>query len=356
MWYNNEDNIITILEMEMFMTNFIETFKAKGLSNLITIIIIVGFVIVFGMIFGTENELIGVGTITGILMFRQLGCGLDKKQAFGLIIQLSITLATSSLLSSFGLLYGLIANTIAIFSLMYFFVYRIEYKLYIPFLLIYIFAQSTVVPMELQLHRMLAMITSGILFAIVIRFFSKSNDTLTLKEYVNLIGYKSNEAIFCYKMTIGVVIAMAIGDLLQIERTMWISMTVMSILQPILADTYDRMKGRIIGTLAGFVLSFGVLELVPPEYLLVVTAIMTYIYTFIQDYQIKMVFITVNSLNAADGIFGPYLYHSALYRLIYLFAGIAIALAVTLWIKNHLEQNPDSLDNIANKMRKAINL
>ena len=133
-----------------------------------------------------------------------------------------------------------------------------------------------------------------------------------LKEGIHIskimkdIDITSPRFIISIRMAIGVSIAILIGTLLGLQRTMWISMSVMSLTQLEFETTKERFKHRIVYTLIGavaFVLLFQVL--IPEKYNGLASIILSYIYTFIKDYKHQIIFITVNALSASMLIFDP---------------------------------------------------
>ena len=305
-----------------------KAFYKKASKNFLIIASIIVFVTVFGMLFGANNQLIGVGLITGILMFKDVGIGIKRNQSAVFVLLLCIVLGLCNILSFYNIYLSFFVNFIAILSLMFLFSARLDYKSYIPFILMYIFAQSTKIPVGAEHTRFFAFLASGVILAFTLKFVCKEDIDTDVKCLTNNLLPLNINSIFIIKMTIGVSLAMFLGDFLGLHRTMWISITVMSLTQLDTKEMKDRLRFRIIGTLIGFVIFLIIFNSVLSEHIVIITLAMSYIYTFIEGYMMKMIFITINSLNAAQGIYGEMLNSSMSYRISHILVGIIIVLSI----------------------------
>lgn len=211
----------------------------------------------------------------------------------------------------------------ALFLIMYFTSDSLLYKTYIPFILCYLFIEATpVLPSEIPL-RLLSIVVSTILFIFVSLFYHrKDEDSLTsIKNCISMIDKQKIK--FCIEFSLGISIAMLLGELFHIDKVLWITITVMSLTQLDLEITSKKMKSRLIGTIIGCFVFMLLFEwLIPSEYVVIATLLLSYLYTFIEDYQIQVIFVTINSLNSA-----AILYHasaSIFLRISFLFVGILI--------------------------------
>lgn len=128
----------------------------------------------------------------------------------------------------------------------------------------------------------------------------------------------------------------------------------MSITQPHFDDTKTRVKERFFGTLIGsaiFVLIF--VYLVPQQFSSIVLLILSYIYTFIKEYKIKMIFITMSSLGAAMILFQPGV--SVPMRIAFIVVGIGIALIVNkvIYGRLKLDESNEELEDTIKSMDKV---
>ncbi len=188
-------------------------------------------------------------------------------------------------------------------------------------------------------RRLIALFVGGALIALVYYFSHRKKDDsdhMNISEMIKTINKDTLQFNFSLRMALAVSIAMLLGSILGFQKSMWISITSMSITQPHFDDTKTRVKERFFGTLIGsaiFVLIF--VYLVPQQFSSIVLLILSYIYTFIKEYKIKMIFITMSSLGAAMILFQPGV--SVPMRIAFIVMGIGIALVVNKVIYGRLK-------------------
>lgn len=311
------------------MTGDFKGFFKLAVKNLITLLLIIAFIVLFSAILGNENQLIGVGLVTGLIMFYNIDLGLDRKQAPFIILGLCLLMGISNIVSFYNVFLAILVNAITIYLFMTLSTVHLMYKTYMPFILIYIFAEGTIVEQGHMFKRLLAFILSGVLLALVycIRHRKLENGK-TIKDIYSNISISRETTVFNIKITLGLTIAMFLTEFFNIEKGMWISITVMSLTEPHFSMTKEKIKHRFLGTIIGiicFFILFG--GLIPNEFLGIILAILSYIYTFVKSYWVKIIFITINSLNAANGVFNT-AYKAGVYRLSFIFIGVLIVLFV----------------------------
>lgn len=275
-------------------------------KNLFMIACIIVSVSLCSALFGSNNSLTWVGTIVAIMLYWDLNIGINKKQAPFMIFTLFIFTGIANRIAEIDPILGMIVNLISIFSITYLLSAKPEYKAYIPLILIYIFDQSNVAVGKDFYTRMISLVLGGLITGIVyyVRHRNVKEEFKNIKEHIKDLDITSPRFIISLRMSIGVSIAILIGTLLGIQRTMWISISVMSLTQLEFETTKERFKHRIIYTIIGavvFVLLFQVL--IPEKYDALASIVLSYIYTFIESYKHKMIFITVSALSASMVIF-----------------------------------------------------
>lgn len=149
--------------------------KKTIINNTITFAIVMFFVITFKSIFGEENTLIGVTTITATLMFLERDfTGSPLKNTLKFIgINLLIGMGTSLIVAS-NMWLGLIINFIVVFIFSYIFTYNLRQPLYVPFGLQYLFLLTTPVPTDRLDIRLLALIFGALIIMLVQLLFNKN--------------------------------------------------------------------------------------------------------------------------------------------------------------------------------------
>ncbi len=299
-------------------------------KNLFMIACIIVAVSLCSAIFGSNNSLTWVGTIVAVMLYWDLNIGINKKQAPLVIFLLFIFSGIANRIAEFNPFIGIFINLISIFSITYILSAKPEYKAYIPLILIYIFDQSNVAVGHDFYVRMISLALGGIITACVYYFRHRKieEEFKTMKEHIKSIDITSPRFIISLKMALGVSIAILIGTLIGVQRTMWISISVMSLTQLEEEATKERFKHRIIYTIIGviaFVLLFQVL--IPEKYEGLASIALSYIYTFIESYKHKMIFITVSALSASMVVFDPTTAIET--RVILIIVGCLLAVAVS---------------------------
>lgn len=300
------------------------------IKNLILIICVILFVSLYGAIFGSENTLVGVCAITAMLMFCGVHLSLKFSEAIITTVISFVLMGVSSQLSVLNPFLGLAINFISLFVLSYLFTNKLETKAYLPFILCYIFLEGTPISWDKFPKRLLSLLVAGVLIAIVYYFTHKKNDDsdhLSISEMIKNMRKDSLQFNFSLRMAVSVSLAMFVGSLFGFQKSMWISMTAMSLTQPHFDDTKVRIKERFFGTLIGSVI-FLILfvYIVPEQFSTLVLLVLSYIYSFVNEYKVKIIFITLNSLGSAMILFNPGV--SIPMRIAFVVVGIGIALIV----------------------------
>lgn len=274
--------------------------------NFLKVIFIISFVILFSKIFGSINTLTGISILVALMTFWCIDIGINKKQAPFIIVLLFLLTGISNRLAMFNPILGLIINFATTFLITYIPSNKPEYKAYMAFILCFIFNESNPATGHDFLTRMISLLIGSLLVAVVYFFRHRKSDLKydSVQGHLKNIDITSDRFIVSIKMAIGVSIAMLIGTLLGLKRTMWIAISVMSLTQIDFEQTKIRFKNRIISTILGsivFVILFQLL--VPDEYDFIASLVLTYIYAFLTDYKYQVILITVNSLSSALALF-----------------------------------------------------
>lgn len=303
--------------------------KADLISKFVLLIIVVLMISLYSDKFGSENILVGITLITALLMFLKIDIGISMRQAPFVILGLFFLIVLASSILHVDTLTGFLLNCIFIFIMVYLSTERMEAKSYLPFMLCYLFIQGTSVSSEVFWARMASIAICGSL-VIVVYYLShrkKPSPKATVQSILRDIDMGSERFIFAVKLSIGVSLAMFLGSMLDVNKAMWIGLTVFSLTQPAIMDTWARFKVRMIGTIIGMVI-FVVLFIyvIPPQYQPLAVLLFGYIYMFAEDYGTQMVFVTINALASAVLLFDPGTI--LVERIVLIVLGFAIALIV----------------------------
>lgn len=315
------------------------------IGKLILLIGIIVFISIFSSIFGSNNTLIGVVTITAILMFSSMNLSLEFKDAILGIIVFFSAMGITSYFVKYHPYIGIVVDFILVFLMTYIFSIDTKKKLYLPFILCYIFLQgSPATDSELPI-RIVSLFIGGALVAIIYYLThrkAEEEDRRTIKDMLSNIDIHSLQTNFSLRMAIGITIAIFIGTIFNFTKGMWITSTVLSLTGPYYNDIKEKIGQRLVGTVIGaiiFIILFNFL--IPKSLDSIVLLVIGYIYSFIKPYKIQMIFITLNSLGAAMILFDSTT--SVPMRIFFVIIGIVIAVLVNepickIYENTHKEQ------------------
>lgn len=142
--------------------------KKLIISNSLTFIFVVVFVVIFKSMFGEENTLIGVTTITATLMFLGKDLTISPIRNAIRLILLNLFIGICAILAVKHIYLGIVVNFIALFIVSYALCYNLESPMYFPFTLQYLFLLSAPVSAE-QIPKRLIALVFGAIFIILIQ-------------------------------------------------------------------------------------------------------------------------------------------------------------------------------------------
>ena len=148
--------------------------KKLIISKTAIFIIVVGFVIAFKSIFGDENTLIGVTTITATLMFLERDLTLSPIRNTIKLILINLLLGISSYLVVSNMYLGIIVNFLTLFFISYTFCYNLRNPLYLPFTLQYLFLLAEPVDSNGFFIRIMALVFGAIVIMVAQILFNKN--------------------------------------------------------------------------------------------------------------------------------------------------------------------------------------
>ena len=148
--------------------------KKLVISKSITFIFIVAYVVLFKLIFGDENSLVGVTTITAALMFLGKDLTLSPVRNASRLILLNLFIGIATMLAVSNIWLGIVINFITLFIISYLLCYNFESPMYFPFTLQYLFLLSYPVSIEQIPKRLIALAFGGI-FVIILQLIVNKN-------------------------------------------------------------------------------------------------------------------------------------------------------------------------------------
>ncbi len=177
-----------------------------------------------------------------------------------------------------------------------------------------------------------------------------SSQFLTLHEYrLNVLveNFSLDSTMFRHslRLTIAVIFAYLLGFLFDIQNTYWILLTVIVIMRPSYGLTKERSKDRIIGTLIGAAIAFGIVLLTQNVVVYAVLAFVSLVFAFAliqQNYKFAAALITI-SIIFVYSLINPDAFEVIQYRVIDTMIGATIAVIANYillpsWEANNLKQ------------------
>lgn len=111
----------------------------KAWYNLKLLIEVILFVVVFKLVFGESNTLIGVTTVTAYLMFMPYNLSVTPGKFFGKILLLNLLMGLGGFIASYNIYLALIINFIVVYMIAYGYYNSFRMEMYFPFILQYAF-------------------------------------------------------------------------------------------------------------------------------------------------------------------------------------------------------------------------
>ena len=278
-----------------------EITKESLVKNLIQTIGIIAFITMWTQVFGQQETLVAVAGMTGLLMRLHLSLPTSFKEGilassvgffiFGSIASLNIIVTTPLFF---------VVNLVSITALMFLFGTPFQYKHYMPYILVYIFAATTPAEGFNVQTRIVSLGIMGLCLGGV--YWVKHQKTRTTPPaLLDTAKWQPDLMKVSLTMSLGISIVLLAQQQIHFPRAMWICMTIMSLTQMERSVSKERFKKRLLGStlgMIGYILLFEML--IPVEFQYILVFVLTYIYSFAEDYLIQVIFITFNVLYAAQ--------------------------------------------------------
>ena len=271
------------------------------LLNLAVISFLIGFIYLYTALFGAKNAVSAISIATAMLMFLNVDMGIKTSHAPILIITMFLFTGISSHFGTWNPFLGIAVNFISIFLIVTFSCQAITSRVYLPFVVCYIFSQGTPVYEMDLVKRMIGLLAGGILVSIVYvishRKTKHHRGILSLFKEIHPTSLRTR---FALRLAFSLTLGMFLGDIFGLRRTAWICMTINSLVLPFLHETRKRFPFRLLAQLpaAAIVYLFFVL-IMPKEWYVVGLFFTSFLYMFATNYFIQQIFVATNALVGA---------------------------------------------------------
>ena len=137
--------------------------KQKIITNTIIFIFVMAFVLTFKAIFGSDNVLIGITTITATLMLMQRDFTGDLLKNTLKFIGINLLMGVGAYIAANNMWLAIPINFAVVFTFSYVFTYNLRQPLYFPFGLQYLFLLSSPVSTDKIGIRLIALFTGALI-------------------------------------------------------------------------------------------------------------------------------------------------------------------------------------------------
>ena len=274
------------------------------LINLGVVSYLIGFIFLYTAIFGMRNSVGGISIATSLLMFTHLDMGIKNSHAPVLIILMFLFSAFSSHVGVWDPFWGIAVNFISIFLIVTFACQNINSKVYLPFVVCYIFNQGNPVEGHELYLRVIGLFTGAVMVSIVYLIFNrKKRYPFGILSIFKSFRFSSQRTRFAFRLASALAMGMFIGDIFHLPRTAWIGMTINSLILPFIHETKARFPLRILAQFGGAILVYLVFGMLLPSQLYIVGIFFTsFLYMFFQNYFFQQLFVSINAMVGALSI------------------------------------------------------
>ncbi len=314
------------------------------IKNLATFLFTIGSIILFSLLFGEANTLVSVAIVVALLAIPMTPISTKPLATSALYFLLFTLCGLFPIIGEINIYLAFFANFIFLYFLIRITSEPFAYMPHITFLLCFIFSQSTQVVEEEFLTRVIQLLFGGVIIFGYSFFRWRKNIDISRISIKEQVKSSSKNQGYIIRMALGISIAILIGELIGTDKTLWISVVVMSLTQTYEAFSFNKIKSRIIATIFGVGFFIVIIEyLVPTEYILIVILSLGFLGSYLTEYKHKQFINTVSAINASLVLFDT---STAIYnRFLFLFVGIVIVLLLFLieylikkiYKKNHTE-------------------
>ena len=292
-----------------------ETITAKAkvfagicIKALVTLIFCILFVVAFMGVLGKENAIVGVVVLLSVLTFQKVDFGYSSAQGAAALFGIFILFAFVPPLAA--VIGGITAALIMMLALLVLLIVacdRVEYQnhivLVLSFLLLYGYPVTTI---EGYKARVAGLLIGGVWAAsILYRKNRHKQSTRSLLDVIKDFDPRKKDAEWKLKLAVLVPAAMLCGELLGLERPMWIGIAAMSVLSPFEHLRPLKMFERLLGSLLGAVLFYG-LTLIPGVTPTLVGLSGGFLVGLTTSYKYQTIFNSLGALSVAMLLMGPH--------------------------------------------------
>lgn len=317
------------------------------LKKLPLFIFCVAFISMYNNFFGKENSIVGVIILMSLLIFLSSNLDINVKQASFIIPVLFLVIGIFPKVALINPFIGIIVNFITMMILLIITSSNQALGSYLPFAMGFIMFEGYDVTGVIFTKRIISLIVGGILIGIIYYFFnSKDTNKKTIKNLFSEININNTNTQWQIMLSTAISLTWFAGDIFSFPKTMWIALTVLSLICPINSDFINRQKQRIPATIIGCILFFVIFEyLIPTQSQPMVILLAGFLSMFINSYFIKTIYNSFSALVTAVLLFPAT--DAVMLRIVANIIGVGVSLLISyIFVKLfNLEQIRDDKIN-----------
>lgn len=254
---------------------------------------------------GQENSIVGVVLLMGVLILIGTNLGYDTKQAAACIVVLFAILAFAPKLSLLHPAIGLLVNIVALTTILIFSGHDLSQSGTLPFTMGYIMLQGYDVTGALYQKRWISLLVGGLIIGLLYYVVHRKDvQKRSIRDLFLEHRFESTRTQWYIRLVSTLSLVMLVGDLVGFPKTMWISLTVLSLSTPLDAECRNRFVRRVPATIIGSVVVFTLFEeFVPAQYQVMVILLAGFLSMFITSYFIKTIYNSFSALITAVLLF-----------------------------------------------------
>ena len=325
--------------------------KKNIISKTVLFLIIMILVVMFNLLFGEDNTLVGVTTVITILMLLGKDLTQNPVKNFLILLGINLALGISSFIAANNVWVGIIIDFSVLSLIGYYFSYAMTKGLILPYGLQYLFMLNSPVDGHIFVKRIYALIFGAIIIMIS-QFIVNAKKNNVFKKENSIIGFNKDEIDSVYKEyalfgkkvkihTIRASYAIRVGLLTAITSFIalyfklpegrWMIYTIFSLTELYSENckirAWKRLQGTIIGS-AVVIVAFMFIK--NPALRGLIILIAGYLSSFASDYRDIMILATISAITPLAITNGSV--YIALKRIMYVIIGTILALLANRFI------------------------
>lgn len=278
----------------------------KVLGKIPVFIFCVVFINGYNKLFSAENSIAGVILLMALLMFLGSNFGFNYKAESLSIPLMFVFIGVAARLSSINPLVGFIVNAITLILVLLITRFEEGNSGFLAYMMGYLMFRGYNVTGDLFNKRILSFVIIGSFIGLIYYFINKKKDKeeREVKDIFHMFSMKDKEDRWHITFAITLMLTMLLGDIIDFPKSMWVNLTVLSLMSPVKEEIESRRKARIPATILGSIIFFALFGyLIPENYQVTITLMAGFLSMFITSYFIKVAYNSFSALVTASLMF-----------------------------------------------------